>query len=143
MAFEQNVKTISVITAADLSAKQFYLGKINSSGTLSLASAAGQDVTGIIYDNGGTSGRVVPVAVDGTCMVIYGGTVTAGDKLASDANGKAVTAAGSRVDSTVSSATDPLIGPFVFGEAVVSGVAGDIGVVNFARQGAVPTTVSA
>lgn len=143
MSFEQNVKTINLVTAADLSAKQFYLCKTNSSGLAALASSAGQDVTGVIYDNGGTSGRVIPVANGGSVMVIYGGTVTAGDKLTTDANGKAVTAAGSRVDSTVSSATDPLIGPFIFGEALVSGVAGDIGVVAFDKQGAAPTTVSA
>lgn len=143
MAYDLNVKTISAITAADYSTKQFYLGAINSSGTFTLASAAGQEVDGVIYDNGGLSGRVIPVANDGTVQVIYGGTVTAGDKLTTDSSGRAVTAAGARVDSTVSSATDPLIGPFVFGKAVVSGVVGDIGVAVFAKQGAVPTTVSA
>lgn len=143
MSYEQNVRTISLVTAADLSTKQFYLGKTNSSGLLALASSAGQDVTGVIYDNGGTSGRVVSVANGGTVQVILGGTVTAGDKLTTDANGKAVTAAGARVDSTVSSATDPLIGPFVFGEALASGVSGDIIPVAFDKQGAAPTTVSA
>lgn len=132
-----------MVTAADLSAKQFYLGACDSSGLLALASSAGQDVDGVIYDNGGLSGRVVSVANGGTVQVILGGTVTAGDKLTTNSSGKAVTAAGARVDSTVSSATDPLIGPFVFGKALASGVSGDIIPVAFAKQGAVPTTVSA
>jgi hypothetical protein len=143
MSFEQNVVTISMVTAADLSAKQFYLGVVNSSGLLALASAAGQEVDGVIYDNGGTSGRVTSLAVGGTVQVILGDTVTAGDKLTTNASGKAVLATTAITNtSDGGSATDPLIGSYVFGKALASGVVGDIIPVAFAKSGAVPTTAA-
>lgn len=61
------------------------------------------------------SGETVDVIHDGIADVEYGGNVTRGDLLTSDANGKAITAtaaAGSNIR--------------VIGVALVSGVAGDI-----------------
>lgn len=141
MAYEQNVVTTSLITAADLSAKQFYFCKVDSSGYAALCSAAGEEADGVIYDNGGTSGRVVSVAVGGIVQVICGGTITAGNKVTTNSSGKAVAATAAYTDtSDGGSATDPLIGSYVFGKALASGVSGDIIPVLVAKSGAVPTT---
>lgn len=62
------------------------------------------------------------VIADGLCDVEYGGTVTRGDKLTSDASGRAVTAApGAGVNN------------HIIGIAWVSGVIGDIGSVKISQ----------
>lgn len=88
MAYEIPVQTTSLITGADLSGKQFYAVKINSSGNAVLA-GAGEVAVGILQDTP-VSGQVCNVMVLGETKAIYGGNVTAGAKLASDANGKLV-----------------------------------------------------
>jgi hypothetical protein len=69
----------------------------------------------------GEVGKRVDVILTDTCEVEFGGTVTRGDWLTSDANGKAVTSA-------------PAAGTNnnVIGRAMVSGVLGDIGSVFLA-----------
>lgn len=93
MAHELPVQNTSLIAGADLSAKQFYAVKINSSGQIVLA-GAGENAIGILQDEP-ASGQVGNVMVLGESMAIYGGTVTAGQNLAVDAAGKLVTAGGS------------------------------------------------
>ena len=72
-------------------------------------------------DPAAASGERLDVALSGVTEVEYGGSVTRGDLLTSDANGKAVAAA-------------PATGANnrVIGVAMVSGVSGDIGSVRIA-----------
>lgn len=90
MATEVALDCRSKIAGADLSAKQFYVVKINSSGQIVLA-GDGEVAYGVLQDKP-VSGAVGAVAVFGQTKAILGGTVAAGAKVASDANGKVVTA---------------------------------------------------
>lgn len=78
--------------------------------------AVGDALLGVCDELGADSGKRIDVTLSGVAEVQYGGTVTRGDLLTSDANGKAVTAA-------------PAAGVNnrVIGVAMVSGVLDDIG----------------
>lgn len=93
MAFEQALSTRSVIAGADLSTKQFYAVKLNSSGQIVL-SGSGEFVYGILQDKP-ASGAVGAVAVHGVTLAIYGASVTAGTRLMSDGAGKLIHATSS------------------------------------------------
>lgn len=95
--------------AADLSAKQYRFGKLTSSGP-NVCSVAGERADFII-GNRPTSGKAVDAWVERAPMVELGGTVTLGDQLTTDANGKAVTASA---------------GQYVNAIASESGVSGDV-----------------
>ncbi len=81
-----------------------------------LAAAATDKVSGISGNVAGNAGERVDIIMEGIADVVYGGNVTRGDLLTSDANGAAVTAA----PAAGSNAR-------IIGVAQVSGVAGDIG----------------
>lgn len=94
----------------------FRLVKFGSADNTVVASAAATDlsigVSGRYKDNV-VSGERLDIIRDGRAEVEYGGTVTRGQALTSDANGKAIAAA--------------VTGSRVIGYADVSAVAGDIG----------------
>lgn len=94
----------------------YRLAKFGSADNTVIQSAAATDeIIGVFDELAHASGERADVVRGGPCLVQLGGTVTRGDWLTSDADGKAVTAApatGSNV-STI-------------GRAEVSGVAGDI-----------------
>ena len=111
MAVQTDPKTETFLAAADLSAKRRYCAKLDSNGKAVL-SAAGTDRTVGTIEEPGASGAALAVALDGCPQVLIAGTVAEGDRLTSDANGKAIT-------TTTS-------GNYVFGEAMEEGVAGDV-----------------
>ncbi|MDO5625017.1 MAG: DUF2190 family protein [Pseudomonadota bacterium] len=81
------------------------------------ASAATDAIAGVSTDIDSPDGRPCDVIRSGIAPVVYGNTVTAGQPITSDAQGKAIAAtAGQRI----------------VGFAEVSGVAGDIGAVHIA-----------
>lgn len=84
--------------------------------TVVTASAATGSLIGISDLGADAAGDRLDVILEDIAEVEYGGTVTRGDLITSDANGKAITAtvAGSRI----------------IGFAMVSGVTGDIGSIN-------------
>src|SRR5579884_3674982 len=93
MAYEQTLSTIGVPASADLSASQFCFVAVNANGQLALP-AAGGDADGILQDKPNAAGSAGEVGILGVSKLVVGaGGVTAGDLLASDVNGKAVTAA--------------------------------------------------
>jgi hypothetical protein len=109
MAYEQTLRTIGAPASADLSASQFCFVVVNASGRLALP-AAGSHAEGILQDKPNGAGVYGDVGILGVSKVLVGaGGVTAGDLLASDANGKAVTATA---------------GNFVLGRALATGAAG-------------------
>lgn len=85
------------------------------------AAAASEALMGVSGFVGGDAGGRVDIIKSGITDVEYGGSVTRGDWLTSDANGKAVAAA-------------PVVGANtnVIGRAEVSGISGDIGSVLIA-----------
>ena len=109
MAVTDNVKSISLIAGADLSAQQFGLLVVNASGQVVLA-GAGADVDGVLF-NAPIAGRVAEVAIDGVVKVKAGGVFAAGANLASNAAGLAVVAT---------------TGQAVFGKALEAGAVGRI-----------------
>ena len=109
MSKEIPVETITLIAAADLSVKQYYAVKIDANGQAALCGAA-QNAAGILC-NKPTAGQPAAVMTLGIALAMYGGAVTAGDNLTTDANGKLVTATG----------TNPVIGV-----AMESGVDGEV-----------------
>lgn len=92
MATEQGLKSISIQANADLSASQFCMGVVNSSGKFAIA-GAGAKIDGVLQNKPAASGRASTVAIDGVTKVRAGAAVTAGDDLTPDSTGRAVTAA--------------------------------------------------
>lgn len=93
MAYEIPVHNLSLPAAADLSDEQFYAVKVDSSGKAAL-SGDGENAIGILQDKPDAADKIANVMVLGVSKAVYGGSVTAGDNLASDASGKLVTATG-------------------------------------------------
>lgn len=87
MGLEQPLFTLSRLTAADLSTKQFYAVKETSSG-LNLCGAGDQGIG--ILQNDPTSGTVASVMTAGMSKAVYGASVTKGQSLMSDASGKLI-----------------------------------------------------
>ena len=101
----------------DLTAKQYFIVKLNASKQLVLASAATDFLFGVVagLPDSSAVGTPVDVAVrngSGTFKVVAGGTIAVGDLITSDANGNAVT--------TVTSGNE------VLGVAVEAAVAGQV-----------------
>lgn len=92
-----NVRVLETLEAAvDMSAKQFTIVKsavIAGKAGCTTSTAATDEHLGVMLDKPGLNevGGVAMCSQGGFCPVIYGGTVTAGDKLTSDASGRAIT----------------------------------------------------
>lgn len=91
MATQTPLFPISLLPSADLSAKQFYFVKVDSSGEAALA-GSGENAIGILQNKPNTTGSELTASIEtlGISQVVLGGTVTAGGNLMSDAAGKAV-----------------------------------------------------
>lgn len=89
------------ISAADLSAKQYFVAQLDANGKADLASAVTQDLLGIIMDGGAASGDPVAVCTAGVAKAISGGTINEGDRLTTDSAGKVI---------ATTTAADELIG---------------------------------
>lgn len=99
-------------SATDLSAKQYFIVKISAAKTVALASAATDAIAGTIQNVPVSSGLVEVAIAGGTAKVVAGGSISAGDYLTTDGNGKAV-----------ATTTD---GDQVIGVAVEAGDASDV-----------------
>ena len=88
MATQEVLTTITLIAAADLSAKQFFGVILDSAGKAALAGTAGQ-VIGILQ-NKPTSGQAAIVAISGVSKAAAGGTCTMGKPISADSAGKFV-----------------------------------------------------
>lgn len=92
MAFDNSVQSVSLPAAADLSAAQFKLLTVNSSGNAALAGATSL-VVGVLQNKPDAAGKAATVAYAGVSKVVAGGSITAGARVTADANGAAVAAA--------------------------------------------------
>lgn len=89
MAREESLKSISLEAGADLSAKQYLFGVVDSNGKLVVAGAKAK-VAGVIQNNN-IAGEATTVGFQGVSKVKAGAAITAGAEVESDAAGKAVT----------------------------------------------------
>ena len=95
MALESPIHSIGwLLAAADLSAKQYYLVYLTSSG-INLSTAGGIALG--VLQNDPVSGAACDVGDSGVTKVVYGNTVLLGDSLMSDSSGRAVPLTGSNV----------------------------------------------
>lgn len=89
--YNENLSAITLEAGQDLSAKQFFCVSIAADGQID-PSGDGALVDGILQNNPASAGEASTVAIAGISRVICGGSITRGDMLASDADGKAVVA---------------------------------------------------
>lgn len=132
MATSTNVgQDWSFPASADLSTKQFYFVTLNSSKQIAVA-GANAECLGVLQDKPNASGNGGQVRVFGISKVQCGGSFNAGDKIASDASGKAV----KYTVATVSAGTpEPLAGSLVQGIALEAGVSGQLASVLLIHSG--------
>lgn len=80
--------------AADLSAKQFYCVKATADKTVNIATAAGENVLGVLQNKPANAGEVADVMCLGVTKIVVGaGDLAAGANWESAADGTGITAA--------------------------------------------------
>ena len=145
MANEAILQEISIPAGADLSADQFKAVKINASGVIVLAGAGEQAF--ILQNKPNSTGREVTanIAVGGQSKALLGGTVVAGDFVASNASGKLIKAVANtqlgNVDTTGSDATEAVKGSHIVGQAVTGGASDEIVSILILNLGVIPEVV--
>ncbi len=92
MAWEKPLENLSLIAAADFSAKQYYAVKVDANGKIAIA-GAGENAIGILHDNPAAD-TIGNVMILGVSKAVYGGAVTAGNNLSANAAGKLIATAG-------------------------------------------------
>lgn len=91
----QSIPVLEQTLAAngDYSAKRYCFARMTSTAhTFQIAGAAPDDIIGVLQDTPSAAGRPGRIRSLGTSEVLAGATFSAGAKLTSDANGKAVAA---------------------------------------------------
>lgn len=111
MAQQEALTCISLEAGADLSAGQYHFVNMSSDGQVDLVASAGAQGIGVLQNKPDAAGRAASVAVYGVAKVVAGGSITAGNRIQSDANGAAIAAAS---------------GDFVLGVAMTSADSGDL-----------------
>lgn len=91
MAIEQRVYDISLVSQEDLSDSQYYWMAGLAAFGCDIAGDADEDLVGILQ-NKPVSGRAAEVRRVGISKMICGGTISAWNKVTSDADGKGVVA---------------------------------------------------
>lgn len=119
MSFDQTKQSVSLVAAADFSAKQYYAVSVDSNGKAAVADA--DDYVVGIMQNNPAAGVAGSVAYAGVSKAKLGGTVAAGARVTSNASGLIVTAA---------------TGDSALGIALTGGVSGDIVAVLIGVTGA-------
>lgn len=129
MAYEEGLRCITVPANADLSSSQYSFVKLtNASGKGRAAlTGNGESALGVLQNKPSAAGDASTVGVRGVSKLKLGGAVTAGDPVSSDASGLGVSAA---------------TGDIVLGEALESGVSGDLIPVNLDKRNAVANGIT-
>ena len=96
MTVMQSRDTRTEIAGANLSTAQFKFVTLESTGKVILANAAGEQAYGVIIV-GAPADAAVTVVRTGSVMVEAGGTIAAGAAVATNASGKAQTAASTNI----------------------------------------------
>lgn len=100
--------------AADLSAKQYFIVKLDSNGKVALAAAATDAFIGVLQNKpkSGENAEVRLINAEGTLKVKLGGTVSKDGLVTANSSGKGV--------------ATTTVGDFLLGRAMEAGVDGDI-----------------
>jgi len=120
MAYKNSQVSVTLEAGADLSANQFHFVTMDSDGQLSVSTDGAASV-GVLLNDPSAAGRAAEVAIGGLTRVEAGGTVTAGDAVASGGTGEAITAAS---------------GDVILGTAVTGGADGEVISIIFQPRGA-------
>lgn len=141
-AVEGNLSTWTFNAGADLSAAQFKIVKLNSSGDVVLA-ALGEPAVGVLQNSPGLN-EAATVAVGGISKVSADAALAKGALLTSSADGQAATAAKATVNTSDAGVTsDPVVGSYVLGFALTStAAAGEVVSMMITHAGTVPTTAA-
>jgi hypothetical protein len=142
-AYEEGIVPRSAEAAADLSAKQFYGVKIDSTGKAALCSAAGELCYGVLQ-NEPTAGKQASIAIGGITFAKAGGVIQPGATVKVHSDGKFRDAAEAITDASGASATAALVGSFACGicRATAATADGDLFPLEFIQLGAIPTTAA-
>jgi hypothetical protein len=126
----------------DLSSSQFLMVKLDSNGDVVIASAAGENVVGVLQ-NAPAAGAIAIVRVFGASRVIAGGVVAAGALFATTSAGKSKVAVAGTVNTSDAGATsDPLVGSYVMGHVLTVGASDAQHSVFINPMGMIPTTAA-
>lgn len=120
MAVNNNQTCVTFEAGADLSAKQFFFVSMSSDGQVD-PTGDGAAAIGVLLNDPAAAGRAAEVCIGGLTRVSAGGSITAGDEVASDAAGEAVAAA---------------TGDIILGTAVTGGSDGEVISIVFQPRGA-------
>lgn len=96
MAVFQSRDTRTFEAGSDLSAGQFKFVALAADGQVDLCGDGAQAI-GVLYNQPSAAGQAATVVMTGKVIVEAGGSVTAGDEVACDADGNCVTAATSDI----------------------------------------------
>jgi hypothetical protein len=122
MAYSESKVSVTMQAGQDLSGSQYRFVALASDGQVDPA-GAGLSAVGVLQNDPAAAGRAAEVAISGVVPVEFGGVVTIGLSLASDAAGKAVAAA---------------VGDQILGVATEAGGDGTVGSILFQPRGLVP-----
>ena len=126
MAWDQSIESITRVAGADLSTTGIYrFVKQNSDGEVILCSVAGEAALGVLQNNP-IKGQAATVAYGDVLKITAGGTITPGDQLTTDNQGRAVTEGG---------------GDSILGECLAGASVGNIGTMLFMPQAASGTVL--
>jgi hypothetical protein len=93
MAYIEAGVNVTLLAAADQSAKQFRFMDINTSGRAALQTSAGGRIACVSLEKPSAAGAPGTYQISGIAKVVAGAAVTAGDNVQSDTDGRAITAA--------------------------------------------------
>lgn len=91
MSYSEALTKITLPAHADYSAKQYRAVSINTSGRAELT-GAGAEAAGVLQNKPDAQDVAATVAINGVTKMHAGESISKGDKIASDADGDAVTA---------------------------------------------------
>lgn len=110
MAYEESLRSISLNADASLASytgvpgvpgsanpnygRQYRFVKVTGANQVGLATAAGDDVIGVMQNKPQVNGQAATVSIHGVSMVMAGAAFDAGAKVGPDDQGRAVTATG-------------------------------------------------
>jgi hypothetical protein len=91
MAYDNQVQSITLPAAADLSAQQYRCLTVDSNGRAAVANATALAI-GILQNDPNAAGQAATVAYAGVSKAKAGGSITAGARVTADANGAVIAA---------------------------------------------------
>jgi len=95
MAYEGNLECIpGLVASGDLESDQFKFMVIDSNGEVAKNTTGGAFIAGVLQNKPSAQGQAASVAYDGVSKVVAGSSVSKGDPVRSDVDGKAVVNAG-------------------------------------------------